>query len=101
MRAGAKIFERVMQKRIGNAEYWRRIEIVEEGPFVFRVVQDHELSQVESDGKPETGQPAGRSEWMCPSQGAATEQALRCLHQSKNDEWVFSTSASSSPSIQS
>jgi hypothetical protein len=97
MRAGAKIFERVMQKRIGNAEYWRRIEIVEEGPFVFRVVQDHELSQLEGDGKPETV--AGRSEWMCPTQGAATEQALRCLHQSKNDEWVFSTSASSSPSI--
>jgi hypothetical protein len=99
MRAGAKIFERVMQKRIGNAEYWRRIEIVEEGPFVFRVVQDHELNQLESDGKPETVQSAGRSEWMCPSQGAATEQALRCLHQSKNDEWVFSTSASSSPSL--
>jgi hypothetical protein len=97
MRAGAKIFERVMQKRIGNAEYWRRIEIVEEGPFVFRVVQDHELSQLEGDGKPETV--AGRSEWMCPTQGAATEQALRCLHQSKNDEWVFSTSASSSPSV--
>jgi hypothetical protein len=101
MRAGAKIFERVMQKRIGNAEYWRRIEIVEEGPFVFRVVQDHELNQLESDGKPETVPPGGRSEWMCPSQGAATEQALRCLHQSKKDEWVFSTSASSSPSIQS
>ena len=99
MRAGAKIFERVMQKRIGNAEYWRRIEIVEEGPFVFRVVQDHELNQLESDGKSETIPPAGRSEWMCPSQGAATEQALRCLHQSKKDEWVFSTSASSSPSI--
>ena len=97
MRAGAKIFERVMQKRIGNAEYWRRIEIVEEGPFVFRVVQDHELNQLEGDGKPETV--AGRSEWMCPTQGAATEQALRCLHQSKNDEWVFSTSASSSPSL--
>jgi hypothetical protein len=97
MRAGAKIFERVMQKRIGNAEYWRRIEIVEEGPFVFRVVQDHELNQLEGDGKPETV--AGRSEWMCPTQGAATEQALRCLHQSKNDEWVFSTSASSSPSV--
>jgi hypothetical protein len=93
MPAGAKIFERVMQKRIGNAEYWRRIEIVEEGPFVFRVVQDHELSQLESDGKLETAQHASRSEWMCPSQGAATEQALRCLHQSKNDEWVFSTSA--------
>ncbi len=99
MRAGAKIFERVMQKRIGNAEYWRRIEIVEEGPFVFRVVQDHELSQLESDGKAEIVQSAGRSEWMCPSQGAATEQALRCLHQSKNDEWVFPTPASSSPSI--
>jgi hypothetical protein len=99
MSAGSKIFERLMQKRIGNAEYWRRIEIVEEGPFVFRVVQDHELSQRESNGKPETVQPAARSEWMCPSQGAATEQALRCLHQSKNDEWVFSTSASSNPSI--
>ena len=62
MRAGAKIFERVMQKRIGNAEYWRRIEIVEEGPFVFRVVQDHELSKLESDSEPETVQPAARSE---------------------------------------
>jgi hypothetical protein len=99
MPAGATIFERVMQKRIGNAEYWRRIEIVEEGPFVFRVVQDHELSQPEGDGTPETVQHATRSEWMCPSQGAATEQALRCLHQSKNDEWSFSTSASSNPSI--
>jgi hypothetical protein len=94
MPAGAKIFERVMQKRIGNAEYRRKIEIVEEGPFVFRVVQDHELNQLESDGKPETFAPAARSEWMCPSQVAATEQALRCLHQSQNDEWVFSTPAS-------
>ena len=99
MSADAKLFERVMQKRIGNAEYWRRIEIVEEGPFVFRVVQDHELSQLESDGKPETVQSTGRSEWMCPSREAATMQALRCLHQSKNDEWVFPTSASSNPSI--
>ncbi len=54
MPAGAKIFERVMQKRIGNTEYWRKIEIVEEGPFVFRVVQDQELRPLESQGKPET-----------------------------------------------
>ncbi len=94
MPAGAKIFERVMQKRIGNTEYWRKIEIVEEGPFVFRVVQDQELRPLESQGKPESIQRTGRSEWMCPSQGAATEQALRCLHQSKNDHWVFSTGAS-------
>jgi hypothetical protein len=97
MSADAKLFERVMQKRIGNAEYWRRIEIVEEGPFVFRVVQDHELSRMEGEAK--TAHPATRSEWMCPSREAATMQALRCLHQSKNDEWVFPTSASSNPSI--
>jgi hypothetical protein len=88
MSADAKIFERVMQKRIGNAEYWRRIEIVEEGPFVFRM-----------EGEAKTAHPATRSEWMCPSREAATMQALRCLHQSKNDEWVFPTSASSNPSI--
>ena len=75
MPAGAKIFERVMQKRIGNTEYWRKIEIVEEGPFVFRVVQDQELRPLESQGKPESIQRTGRSEWMCPSQGAATEQS--------------------------
>jgi hypothetical protein len=99
MSADPKIFERVMQKRIGDAEFWRRIEIVEEGPFVFRVVQDHELSRMESEGKPKTVQAAARSEWMCPSREAATEQALRCLHQSKNDEWVFPTTAAPNSSI--
>jgi len=32
-----EIFKHVMQKRIGNTEYWREIVIFEEGPFVFRV----------------------------------------------------------------
>jgi hypothetical protein len=90
MSAEAKIFERVLQKRIGDSEYWRRIEILEEGPFVFRVVQDHELRPMDNGAK--RVQPATRSEWMCPSREAATEQALRCLHQSKNDQWVFSAS---------
>ena len=97
MSGDAKIFERVMRKQIGNAEFWRRIEIVEEGPFVFRVVQDHELSRMGSEAK--TVQSAARSEWMCLSREAATEQALRCLHQSKNDKWVFPTSASPNSSM--
>ena len=32
-----EIFKHVMQKKIGDAEYWREIKIVEEGPYVFRV----------------------------------------------------------------
>jgi hypothetical protein len=92
-----RIFKHVMQKRIGNAEYWRKIVILEEGPFVFRVVQEHQLSRMESDGKSKAGQPAlpKQSEWMCPSKEAAIEQALRCLLESKKDEWVISSSASS------
>jgi hypothetical protein len=98
MSADTGIFQHVMQKRIGNIEYWRKIVIVEEGPFVFRVVQEHELGRMES-GDLRAAQTAigSRSEWMCPSKEAATEQALRCLHQSKKDEWIFSPSASSDP----
>ena len=63
----------------------REIVILEEGPYVFRVVQ----------GFPRDLNDPGRREWIYPSQEAATEQALRCLHQSKIDEWSFAPSASS------
>ncbi len=78
-----KIFEHHMQKRIGNTDHRREIVILEEGPFVFRVVQGIYL-----------GDPS-RSEWICPTKEAATEQALRCLHQSRIDNWSFLPSASS------
>lgn len=90
------IFNHVMQKRIGNNEYWRKIVIFEEGPFVFRVVQEHQLSRTENAGKLEAGRPIipSRSEWTCPSKEAATEQALRCLYESKVDNWSFLPSTS-------
>ena len=74
----SKIFEHVMQRRIGDTEYSRELFILEEGPFVFRVVQELHLGQTVPS----------RREWICPTKEAATEQALRCLHQSKSDNWL-------------
>jgi hypothetical protein len=92
-----EIFKHVMQKRIGSAEYWREIAIFEEGPFVFRVVEELQLGLIDSAGTLKAVRPSvpSRSEWICSSKEAATEQALRCLQQSKNDNWSFPTSASS------
>jgi hypothetical protein len=92
-----EIFKHVMQKKIGEAEYWREIKIVEEGPFVFRVVQEVQLGVVDDAGalKPVRPIPPRRAEWICASREAATEQALRCLHQSQTDNWLFPPSATS------
>jgi hypothetical protein len=93
----ATIFEHVMRKEIGKAEFRREIVVLEEGPFVFRVVQDQHLSQndiVEKRKAAILGVP-GRFEWICQSKEAAIEQALKCLHQSKIDQWLFLPSASS------
>ncbi|HTZ57330.1 MAG TPA: hypothetical protein VMB49_04500 [Acidobacteriaceae bacterium] len=86
-----------MQKRIGNAEYWREIVILQEGPFVFRVVQELFLGLIDSGGalkKVRPGTPS-RLEWICSSREAATEQALRCLHQSKRENWLLPPAAGS------
>jgi hypothetical protein len=93
----AEIFRHVMQKRIDNAEYWREIVILEEGPFVFRVVQELQLGLIDSAGTLKAVHPGApnRFEWICSSKEAATEQALRCLQQSKNDNWLVMPSASS------
>jgi hypothetical protein len=92
-----QIFKHVMQKRVDNAEYWREIVILEEGPFVFRVVQELQLGLIDASGALKRVRPhtPSRLEWIYPSREAATEQALRCLHQSKNDNWLFPPSASS------
>jgi len=92
----SEIFKHVMQKRIGKLEYWRKIEILEEGPFVFRVIQEHQLSRMENPGNLKSLEHSvpGRSEWICPSRESATEQALRCLLESKKDDWMFSPSSS-------
>jgi hypothetical protein len=92
-----EIFKHVMQKTIGDAEYWREIKIVEEGPYVFRVVQEVQLGVVDSEGELKALRPFGprRAEWICPSREAATEQALKCLHQSQTDNWLFPPSATS------
>jgi hypothetical protein len=92
-----EIFKHVMQKTIGEAEYWREIKIVEEGPYVFRVVQEVQQSVLDSEGALMALRPIGprRAEWICPSREAATEQALRCLHQSKTDNWLFPPAATS------
>ncbi len=97
MAGDSEIFKHVMQKQIGKLEYWRKIEILEEGPYVFRVIQEHQVSRTESPSKlkPLELSVPGRSEWICPSKEAATEQALRCLLESKKDDWLFSPSASS------
>jgi hypothetical protein len=97
MPADAEIFRHVMQKRIGSAQYWREIVILEEGPFVFRVVQDLQSATIDSGGMLNVVRPSvpSRLEWVCASKEAATEQALRCLQQSKNDNWLFLPSSSS------
>jgi hypothetical protein len=91
-----EIFKHVMQKKIGEAEYWREIKIVEEGPYVFRVVQEVQAGVID-DGTLKAVRPIGprRAEWICASREAATEQALRCLHQSQTDNWLFPPSATS------
>ena len=48
MSDNTEIFKHVLQKRIGNTEYWREIVIFEEGPFVFRVVQELQLNLIDS-----------------------------------------------------
>ena len=92
-----EIFRHVLQKRIDDAEYWREIVILEEGPFVFRVVQELQLGLIDSTGALKAMRPSvpSRFEWICSSKEAATEQALRCLQQSKNDNWLSPPSASS------
>lgn len=86
-----EIFKHVMQKKIGDAEYWREIKIVEEGPYVFRVVQEVQAGVIDDVGALKAVRPIGprRAEWICASREAATEQALRCLHQSQTDNWLF------------
>jgi hypothetical protein len=93
----AEIFKHVMKKRIGSTEYWREITIFEEGPFVFRVVQELQSGLIDSAGVLKAMRPnlPSRLEWICCSKESATEQALRCLHQSKNDNWLLPASASS------
>ncbi len=92
-----EIFRHVMQKRIDNAEYWREIVIFEEGPFVFRVVQELQAGLIDGASALKRVRPSvpSRIEWICSSKEAATEQALRCLQQSKNDNWLFPSTASS------
>lgn len=92
-----EIFKHAMQKTVGSTEYWREIRICEEGPFVFRVIQELQLGMTDGAGVPKTVRPSvpNRIEWVCSSREAATEQALRCLQQSKNDNWLFPPAASS------
>src|ERR1700742_3339667 len=95
MPESAPIFKHLMQKKIEDAEYWREILILEEGPYVFRVIQELRLGQTDSAGEKKMVRPAhpNRMEWICPSLQSATEQALRCLQQSRNDNWMFPTTA--------
>jgi hypothetical protein len=97
MSVETEIFKHVMQKKMGNTQYWREILIVEEGPFVFRVVQELQLGMIDGSGTLKAKRPgaASREEWICSSREAATEQALRCLHQSKKDNWMLPSSATS------
>jgi hypothetical protein len=96
MPVDTEIFKHVMQKKIGNTDCRREIVIVEEGPFVFRVVQQLQLGVVDGGTlKALRASFPSRVEWICSSREAATEQALRCLHQSKNDNWLIPSSASS------
>jgi hypothetical protein len=93
----APIFEHLMQKEIDNAQYWREIRILEEGPYVYRVIQELQVGQTDVAGERKRVRPAvpNRMEWICSSRQAATEQALRCLQQSRNDNWQFPSTASS------
>ncbi len=81
-----------MQKKIDNAQYWREIVILEEGPFVFKVVQEHRPGGELGMGYSATLQ---RTVWTCPTREAATEQALCCLQESRQDAWLFPSSESS------
>jgi hypothetical protein len=81
----SKIFEHLLHKRIGNTDYQREIVILEEGPYVFRVLQGYKSEQFDPS----------RTEWVCLSREAATEQALRCLQQSRIDNWALAPAASS------
>jgi hypothetical protein len=97
MSDNTEIFKHVLQKRIGNTEYWREIVIFEEGPFVFRVVQELQVNLIDNAGLLKAVRPSlpSRLEWICSSKEAATEQALRCLQQSKDDDWLVPPTASS------
>jgi hypothetical protein len=92
-----EIFKHVLKKRIGNVEHWREIVIFEEGPFVFRVFQELQVNLIDDAGTLRAVRPIipSRVEWLCSSKEAATEQALRCLQQSKDDDWLVSPTASS------
>jgi hypothetical protein len=97
MSDNTEIFKHVLHKKINNAEYWREIVIFEEGPFVFRVVQELRVNLIDSTGTPKAVRPAipSRLEWVCSSKEEATQQALRCLQQSKDDNWLLPPTASS------
>jgi hypothetical protein len=97
MSDNTEIFKHVLQKKIGNTEYWREIVIFEEGPFVFRVVQELQVNLIDCAGTPKAVRPpiASRLEWICSSKEEATQQALRCLQQSKDDDWLLPPTASS------
>ena len=97
MSDNTEVFKHVLQKRIGNTEYRREIVIFEEGPFVFRVVQELQLNLIDNAGTSKAVRPPipSRLEWICSSKEAATEQALRCLQQSKDDHWLLPPTASS------
>jgi hypothetical protein len=93
----SQIFKHVMQKRVGSTDYWREIVILEEGPYVFRVIQELHLGLIDTAGVLGKARPSipNRLEWICSSREAATEQALRCLQQSKNDDWLVPPAATS------
>ncbi len=93
MSAGNEIWNHLMQKKIDNAQYWREIAILEEGPFVFKVVQEHRPGGEWRAVIPGALQ---RTVWTYPTREAATEQALRCLQESRQDAWSF---PSSEPSV--
>jgi hypothetical protein len=92
MSAGNEIWNHVMQKKIDNAQYWREIVILEEGPYVFKVVQEHRPG---GELRSSVAGMLQRTVWTCPSREAATEQALRCLQESRKDAWSFPASESS------
>jgi hypothetical protein len=97
MSDNTEIFKHVLHKKIGNTEYWREIAIFEEGPFVFRVVQELQANLIDCVGTPKAVRPPipSRLEWICSSKEEATQQALRCLQQSKDDDWLLPPTASS------
>ena len=63
MSDNTEIFKHVLQKRIGNTEYWREIVIFEEGPFVFRVVQELQVNLIDSAGTLKAVRPAIPAVW--------------------------------------